>query len=139
MRNDWSGQELPHTPGRHWFTGDLAGLDRERPLQSIIEAGAELCAQLCDESKFEKALPPALVALRDFAGDGLFTAYNDEPVWQLAHDLLMPAFTRKAMPRYHAIMLETVDELFATWSADGEPVDVAGDMTKLTMETISRA
>jgi unspecific monooxygenase len=160
MRNDWSGQELPHTPGRHWFTGDLDGLDRERPLQSIMEAssdlgpiferqvfrqkfvfvtGAELCAQLCDESKFEKALPPALVALRHFAGDGLFTAYNDEPAWQLAHDLLMPAFTRTAMQRYHAIMLETVDELFATWSVDRGPVDVAGDMTKLTMETISRA
>lgn len=159
MRNDWSGQGFPHPEGRRRFVGDVAGLDPRTALQSIMArgqglgpifeaqvfrqkfvfvAGAELCAELCDESRFVKALPPALVALRDFAGDGLFTAYNDEANWRLAHDLLMPAFSKPSMQRYHGVMLEAVSELFAVLPAD-EPFDVAALMTKLTMETISRA
>ena len=30
--------------------------------------------------------------IRDFAGDGLFTAKTEEPNWAKAHRLLMPAF-----------------------------------------------
>lgn len=159
MPNDWSGQTLPHRPGRDRFFGDVRRLKPTSALQTILEwshdlgplfevqvfrqkfvfaASAELAAELCDEKRFVKALPPALVALREFAGDGLFTAYNTEPNWRTAHDLLLPAFTKPAMQRYHAIMLEAVDELFAALPADG-PVDVASAMTKLTMETIARA
>jgi unspecific monooxygenase len=159
MDNDWSGQTLPQRPGRRRFFGDVRGLAPSRALQTILEwsrdlpplfevqvfrqkfvfaASAELCAELCDEKRFEKALPPALVGLREFAGDGLFTAYNNEPNWRTAHDLLLPAFTKPAMQRYHQIMLDAVDELFATLPANG-PVDIAPAMTKLTMETIARA
>lgn len=159
VRNDWSGQTLPHPPGRRRFLGDTEGLDGRAALQSVMRrtadlgplfetrvfgqkfvwvASAELCAELCDESRFQKALPPALVALREFAGDGLFTAYNHERNWQLAHDLLLPAFSKASMHRYHGVMLEVVRELFAVLPA-GRPVEVAPLMTKLTMETIGRA
>ncbi|GAB3768474.1 unspecific monooxygenase [Nocardioides ginsengisegetis] len=159
MRNDWSGQVLPHPPGRRRIVGDVGDLRPDTAVQTIMQraasyrplleqhvfrtkfvfvTGAGLCAELCDEQRFEKALPPALEALREFAGDGLFTAHNDEPTWQLAHDLLMPAFTRPAMQRYHGVMLEAVRELFEVLP-DDRPVDVATYMTKLTMETIARA
>lgn len=160
MRNDWSGQRFPHPPGRRPFVGDVLGADRAGPLQStmargaglgpifelnvfqqkfVFVAGAGLAAELCDESRFGKALSPGLVALREFSGDGLFTAYSDEPSWQLAHDLLRPAFTREAMLRYHPIMLAASSELFDYWDARQGPVDVSADMTRLTLETISRA
>jgi len=160
MKNDWSGQTFPHPSGRRPVVGDVAGVDRSRPLQDtmaraadlrpifemhvfqqkfVFVGGAALAAEMCDESRFAKGLSPALEALREFAGDGLFTAYNDETNWQLAHDLLRPAFTREAMQRYHPTMLQTIGELFAMWEAHDEPVDVAQGMTKLTMETLSRA
>jgi unspecific monooxygenase len=161
MRNDWAGQVLPHPNGRRWFVGDIAGTDSRRPLQSIMRrahdlgpifefqvfgqkfvfvSGAELAAEMCDESRFRKGRPPAQEALRDSGGDGLFTAYNDEPNWQLAHDLLLPAFSRSAMRRYHPVMLQTVRELFDYWdTASAGSIDVSRDMTKLTMETISRS
>lgn len=160
MRNDWSGQSFPHPPGRRPVVGDVLGADPAQPLQStmrrsgdlgpifelrifdqkfVFVAGAELAAELADESRFHKALSPALVALREFAGAGLFTAYNDETDWALAHDLLRPAFTRESMQRYHPIMLGAAQELFDHWDARTGPVDVAADMTRLTMETISRA
>ncbi|MCY7394609.1 MAG: cytochrome P450 [Nocardioides sp.] len=159
MQNDWAGQLLPHAGHRRAVIGDVRGLHPRRALQTIMARGrglgpifetqvfrqkfvfassAALCAELCDEKRFVKALPPALVALREFAGDGLFTAYNDETNWRIAHDLLLPAFAKPAMQRYHAIMLEAVNELFAVLPED-RPVDVASYMTKLTMETIARA
>lgn len=160
MRNDWSGQTFPHPPGRKPIVGDALGADVRAPLQSTIRrakglgpifelhvfdqkfvfvTGAALAAELADESRFVKGLSPALVALREFAGQGLFTAYNDETNWALAHDLLRPAFTKAAMQRYHPIMLTAAQELFDMWDGREGPVDVSADMTKLTMETISRA
>lgn len=159
MRNDWGGQTFPHPPGRKPIIGDVLGADVEQPLQStmrragglgpifemnifdqkfVFVTGAELTAELCDESRFAKGLSPALVALREFAGEGLFTAYNDDTNWALAHDLLRPAFTKAAMQSYHPIMLAAAQELFDLWDSRDKPVDVSADMTKLTMETISR-
>ena len=159
MRNDWSGQTFPHPPGRKPVVGDVLGADVGAPLQStmrraeglgpifelhvfdqkfVFVTGAELAAELADESRFVKSLSPALVALREFVGEGLFTAYNDETNWALAHDLLRPAFTKGAMQRYHPVMLAAAQELFDTWDVREEPIDVSADMTKLTMETISR-
>jgi cytochrome P450 len=163
MANNWSGQVLPHPSGRQPVIGDFRTVmrgDRRSPLQNMLRigaglgplfevqvfrqkfavvTGAALTAELCDERRFQKALAPGVEALRDFAGDGLFTAHSDEPNWSLAHDLLRPAFTREAMQRYHPVMLEATRELFAVWDSRTEPVDVAADMTKLTMETISRS
>ena len=104
----------------------------------VFIAGAELAAELCDETRFHKALSPSVAALRDFAGDGLFTAYHDDPNWRLAHDLLRPAFTQEAMQRYHPIMLSAACELFETWDRHHGPGDVSAGMTRLTLETISR-
>lgn len=78
----------------------------------MFVAGAELAAALCDETRFHKALSPGLVALREFAGEGLFTAYSDESNWQLADDRLRPAFTKAAMLGDHPIMLAALSELF---------------------------
>jgi cytochrome P450 len=159
VRNDWSGQDFPRPPGRKPIVGDVLGADPSAPLQStmargrdlgpifelkifdqkfVFVTGAELAAELADEERFEKSLSPALVALREFAGEGLFTAYNDETNWALAHDLLRPAFTKASMQRYHPIMLAAAQELFDTWDAGDGLVDVSADMTRLTMETISR-
>ena len=63
----------------------------------VLVNSAELAAELCDESRFQKAVPTAVAAMRAFVGDGLVTAYNDEPNWRLAHDLLVPAFTQGAI------------------------------------------
>lgn len=159
MRNAWSGQQLPHPPGRRPVIGDLRRLDRRHPLASLTGAmadlgpiaelkilkqrlvwvtSAELAAELNDETRFHKSLSPAVESLRDFAGDGLFTAYSDEPNWQLAHDLLMPAFTKQAMQGYHPVMLQTAAELIGKWDTAVGPIEVTPDMTRLTLETIGR-
>lgn len=159
----WSGHTFPHPPGRRPVVGDvLAGADPTTPVQNMVAAGRglgpifemvafgrkfvfvagpALAAELCDERRFVKALAPGVSDLRMFVEDGLFTALSDERNWQLAHDVLVPAFSRTAMQGYHATMLEVADELVALWdrtAAAGQTVDVSPTLTKLTLETISR-
>lgn len=106
----------------------------------IVVSGSDLVAELVDESRFAKHVGFGMDAYRPVTGDGLFTAYNDEPNWQLAHDILTPAFTREAMHSYHAEMLTTARGLTRSWDQQIDtPIDVVGDATKLALETIGRA
>ncbi|NEB79200.1 cytochrome P450 [Streptomyces sp. SID14478] len=153
---------IPHPPRRVPLIGDVMGANVRTPLQDsmriatqlgpifrrkgfgkeiVFVAGAELAAELADEARFAKHVGLGVANLRPVAGDGLFTAYNHEPNWQLAHDILAPGFSREAMAGYHPLMLDVAGRLTAAWDASeaaGRTVDVPGDMTKLTLETIAR-
>jgi unspecific monooxygenase len=153
---------IPHPPHRIPLLGDVVGMNRHTPLQDTLRYarrlgpvfrqkafgkefvfvwGARHTADLADESRFAKHVGLGIANLRPVAGDGLFTAYNHEPNWQLAHDVLAPGFSREAMAGYHPMMLAVARQLTEHWdraAATGRAVDVPGDMTKLTLETIAR-
>ncbi|WP_374119942.1 bifunctional cytochrome P450/NADPH--P450 reductase [Streptomyces sp. LS1784] len=108
----------------------------------MVVSSLELVAELADETRFTKSVGPALENVRQFTGDGLFTAYNDEPNWARAHDILMPAFALGSMRTYHPVMLRVARRLVDSWDrrqAAGLPVDVPGDMTRMTLDTIGLA
>ncbi|MFF1279754.1 cytochrome P450 [Streptomyces sp. NPDC058299] len=105
-------------------------------------ADADLVADLADEDRFAKHIGPALENVREFTADGLFTAYNDEPNWARAHDILMPAFALGSMRTYHPVMLKVARRLIDAWdraARAGQPVDVPDDMTRMTLDTIGLA
>ncbi|MFF0732496.1 cytochrome P450 [Streptomyces chartreusis] len=153
---------IPHPPHRLPLLGDVLGASRRTPLQDSLRFarelgpifrrrafdrefvfvwGSELAADMADEARFAKHVGLGVANLRPVAGDGLFTAYNHEPNWQLAHDVLAPGFSREAMAGYHPMMLSVADRLMDHWDralTAGRSVDVPGDMTKLTLETIAR-
>jgi len=106
----------------------------------IFVHSADLAAELCDEKRFRKMIGMALGKVRDFSGDGLFTAHGDEPNWAKAHRVLMPAFSARSMRGYFPMMLEVAEQLVAKWKMhQGEDLWVADDMTRLTLDTISIA
>ncbi|MFI2608414.1 bifunctional cytochrome P450/NADPH--P450 reductase [Kitasatospora sp. NPDC018619] len=108
----------------------------------MVVSSLELVEELADETRFTKSIGPALENVRRFAGDGLFTAYNDEPNWARAHEILMPAFALGSMRTYHPVMLRVARRLVESWDrreAAGLPVDVPGDMTRMTLDTIGLA
>lgn len=109
---------------------------------SLLVSGLDLVEELADETRFTKSIGPALEHVRQFTGDGLFTAYNDEPNWARAHDILMPAFALGSIRTYHPVMLRVARRLLDSWDrreAAGLPVDVPGDMTRMTLDTIGLA
>jgi cytochrome P450/NADPH-cytochrome P450 reductase len=149
---------IPHPP-RTFVLGNLLSLTTTTPVQDmmklareygpiywldmlgkpvVIVSGFDLVDELCDESRFDKSVRGALRRLRDFAGDGLFTAYTQEPNWAKAHNILLPSFAQRAMQGYHPMMLDIAEQLVLKWdrlNADDE-IDVTHDMTSLTLDTI---
>ncbi|MFJ2213833.1 cytochrome P450 [Streptomyces sp. NPDC101062] len=105
----------------------------------VMAGGVDVVTELADERRFAKYVGAALENVREFAADGLFTAYNDEPNWAKAHDILMPAFSLGSMRTYHPVMLKVAHRVTGAWdrhAAAGTPVDVADDMTRMTLDTI---
>jgi len=105
----------------------------------IVASGPELVAELCDESKWDKALGQGLLLIRKGIGDGLFTAYTHEPNWQKAHNILMPTFSHQAMKAYVPSMVDIAEQLMGAFekAAAGDlEVDVPDEMTRLTLDTI---
>ncbi|RZD89966.1 reductase [Streptomyces albidoflavus] len=105
---------------------------------TVMVGGLDLVTELSDETRFRKHLSTDLVEVRALAGDGLFTAYNHEPNWRKAHDILMPAFSLGAMRSYHDPMLKVARALIGKWDrlAGVQSVDVPDEMTRLTFDTI---
>lgn len=104
----------------------------------VLVHDPDLVEEVCDESRFVKRITPPLSIVRDFGGDGLFTAELHEPVWGQAHRILMPAFSQRSMKSYYPQMLEVAEQLVESWAArQGQDLPVADDMTRLTLDTIS--
>ncbi|MBC2592465.1 cytochrome P450 [Rhodococcus aetherivorans] len=152
---------MPHPSWRLPLLGDILRLDPRRPVQReaqfvrelgdvfeidiagkkvVVVGGGDAAAEVFDESRFAKAVVPPVSNLRELAGDGLFTAFNSEPAWAQAHNVLTPAFSQPSMRSYHEVMLECVDGLCHYWAdqAPQGPVDVSSDMNRLTLEVIGR-
>jgi cytochrome P450 / NADPH-cytochrome P450 reductase len=142
------------------IVGNLPELDTANPVQSFmrlareygpffkfqlfnrtmyIASSQQLVDELCDETRFNKRVHPPLEEIRAFAGDGLFTAYSEEPNWAKAHRLLMPAFGPIGVRSMFPKMLDIADQLFTRWERFGPDsvIDVADNMTRLTLDTIA--
>ena len=112
---------------------NLAGTDL------IVVSSQRLVNELCDEARFEKKLHRSLQEIRAFAGDALFTAETEEPNWQKAHRILMPVFGPVAIRDMFDGMLDIASQMFLKWErlGDGAVIDVADNMTRLTLDTIA--
>ena len=102
--------------------------------------GLEMLDDLCDDTRFDKLVG---VSQREFRkthkSAGLFTADTDDPLWKSAHDILLPSFSTWAMKSYLDPMIDIAEQLCLKWDRlnPDEPVDVAADMTRLTLDTIA--
>lgn len=105
----------------------------------VIVSSQELVDDLCDESRFDKAVTGPLLHVRDFAGDGLFTADTDDPNWGAAHRILMPAFGPAALREMFDRMVDIGDQLLLKWEREGADhrIDVGDDATRLALDTVA--
>ena len=139
-----------HQIARAGMVGHLLAVSRDYP-EGIFQVrfgsrpvlfvtDPDIAAALSDEARFRKMPGPGLRVVRRFAGDGLFTAFGDEPNWGKAHRILLPAFSQRAMRGYFDLIVEVCDQLVAKWTrAAGTDVLVADDMTRLTLDSIAIA
>src|SRR5438477_4595439 len=149
---------IPHPPKKP-VVGNMLSLDSTAPMQDlmrmvkelgpifwldmmgaplVVVSGADLVDELSDEKRFDKLVRGSLRRVCAVAGDGLFTAYTDEPNWSKAHNILMTPFGNRAMQSYHPSMLDIAGQLIKKWerlNGDDE-IDVVHDTTALALDTI---
>lgn len=105
----------------------------------VFISSQALVDELSDEKRFEKAELQVIENVREFAGDGLFSARGDEPNWGKAHRILMPVFSPVAMRDMFDGMHDIADQMLTRWErfGDGAVIDVSDNMTRLTLDTIA--
>ena len=149
---------IPHPP-KTPFIGNLLSLGTTAPIQDmmrlarelgpifwldmmgsplVIVSGQALVDELCDETRFDKTTRGTLRRLRVIGGDALFTADTQMPNWSRAHNILLPTFGHRAMQSYHPMMLDIAEQMMLKWErlTPEDEIDVADDMTRLTLDTI---
>ncbi|MFC9075739.1 cytochrome P450 [Streptomyces sp. NPDC057062] len=112
---------------------DIAGIEQ------VFVYDPDLVAEVCDETQFFKQIEKTpLNHVRDYTGAGLFTAHQHEEEWAMAHRILLPAFSQRAMKNYFGQMLEIAENLVGKWERrEGQPVNITDDYTRLTLDTIA--
>lgn len=120
------------------FNGGIYKLQFPRH-EVVAVYSQELVNELCDEKRFYKNLARPVQAIRNVAGDALFTAYTHEPNWQKAHNILVPAFGPLAIRKMFPEMLDIAEQMMLKLEREGsdEEIDVVDVMTRATLDTIA--
>eukprot|EP01113_Clastostelium_recurvatum_P037740 TRINITY_DN5547_c1_g1_i4.p1 TRINITY_DN5547_c1_g1~~TRINITY_DN5547_c1_g1_i4.p1 ORF type:complete len:1173 (-),score=234.29 TRINITY_DN5547_c1_g1_i4:17-3535(-) len=148
-------------PKPDFIIGNVRDVDPEFPIESLMRladtygpifrltfpggarpifvSSQEIVTEICDDTRFEKAISRPLKNIRDLAGDGLFTAYQNEPNWAIAHRILVPAFGPMSIRDMFPKMVDIADQLMRKWEYFGGEsiVDLVDNMTRLTLDTIA--
>jgi cytochrome P450/NADPH-cytochrome P450 reductase len=158
MSNEEKLERIP-MPSKKPLVGNMLSVDKDQPLQSLMQltrdlgpifrmdmmgtpivvvSGNELIDELCDESRFDKAVRGSLRRVRAIGGDGLFTGDTQEANWSKAHNILLPTFSRQAMSNYFPMMLDVAGQLCLKWERlnSDDDIDVVHDMTAVALDTI---
>jgi len=117
--------------------GRTAPLSRVRFLRKWVvmvsspEGAHEVLVE--NASSFQKT-PALRLVLRDIAGQGLFTSEGD--LWKRQRKLMSPLFHAGALSRYAASM-NAVARRALDRMKDGQSVDLAREMTRITMGVVA--
>lgn len=132
--------------------------------KQIFATSQALVDELCDESRFHKAVASGLENLRMLAHDGLFTAYHGERGWGIAHRILVPAFGPLRIQSMFDDMGDLAQQLCLKWwvlldidnrkldetnyfvsfrcrcrarQGASNSINITDDFTRLTLDTIA--
>ncbi|EJT49272.1 cytochrome P450 [Trichosporon asahii var. asahii CBS 2479] len=105
----------------------------------VFLSSQRLVHYICNEQKYHKFISQPLKEVRAFAGDGLFTSYTGEHNWELAHRILVPAFSPVAIRKMQPMMCDVITQMLMFWEHHaGQPFEAADQYTRLTFNRSSR-
>ncbi|KAJ6781427.1 hypothetical protein PWT90_09981 [Aphanocladium album] len=81
----------------------------------VFVASAALAEEICDEKRFRKYVGGPVVEIRAAVHDALFTAYDNEASWGIAHRIIAPHLAPDALAQWHGEMRDTAQEMIDGW------------------------
>ncbi|KAK3290803.1 cytochrome P450 [Chaetomium fimeti] len=103
----------------------------------VFVASAALAEEICDEKRFRKFVGGPIVEIRYTVHDSLFTAYDHEESWGIAHRIIVPQLAPDAVAGHFDEVIQCTDDLIAKWNGLGadartRPLE---DLNRLNLET----
>lgn len=103
----------------------------------VFVAGAALAEEICDEKRFRKYVGGPIVEIRSAVHDALFTAYDHEEMWGVAHRIVAPRLAPDAVKEGCDDIVSCTGELIAKWKGVGSSeggVDLMDELNRLNLE-----
>ncbi|GAO16635.1 uncharacterized protein UV8b_00804 [Ustilaginoidea virens] len=104
----------------------------------VFVASVALAEELCDQARFRKFVGGPVVEIRAAVHDALFTAFDHEPSWGVAHRIMAPHLSAAAVrQRGFLEMRDLANELVAKWERLGPRAAVSplAELQRLDLET----
>ncbi|KAK5995326.1 hypothetical protein PT974_03730 [Cladobotryum mycophilum] len=86
----------------------------------VFVASVALVDEICDEKRFRKYVGGPIVEIRALTHDGLFTAFDNEPNWGIAHRIIAPKLSLGSTTSHFDEMRESATELLNIWKGLGD-------------------
>ena len=102
--------------------------------QIVFVCSVALLEEICDEKRFRKCVTGPIVEMRHSVHDALFTAYDNEPIWGIAHRIMAPLLTPVAVEKNFDGMRDSALKLVTKWTTSKSPVDITDDLRRLNIQ-----
>ncbi|CAN8105297.1 unnamed protein product [Discula destructiva] len=105
----------------------------------VFVASAALAAEVCDQTRFRKYVGGPIVEIRAAVHDALFTAFDDEPAWGVAHRILAPRLSAAAVRAWCPDVVKLTGEfvaklLLGQGHGGGDGVLLMDELNRLNLE-----
>ncbi|KAJ5144821.1 hypothetical protein N7448_002213 [Penicillium atrosanguineum] len=105
--------------------------------QIVFVSNVALLEEICDERRFRKCVTGPVVEMRKCANDCLFTAYDNEKIWGVAHRIMSPYVSKTATDNCFNDMANVISDLTTKWtSGTKKRVLFTDDLDRLLMASV---
>lgn len=103
----------------------------------VFVAGAALAEELCDEKRFRKYVGGPVVEVRYAVHDALFTAFDHEASWGIAHRIIAPSLSPQALTGHLGEMCDLASELITKWKGleNNNKITLVDELNRLNLES----
>lgn len=106
----------------------------------VFVGSVALAEELCDQKRFRKYVGGPIVEIRAAVHDALFTAFENESSWGIAHRIIAPHLSPEALGQQNFTeMRDLANELFAKWKKleANTVISPLSDLQRLDLETVT--
>ncbi|OIW30157.1 cytochrome P450-like protein [Coniochaeta ligniaria NRRL 30616] len=102
----------------------------------VFVAGASLAQELCDEKRFRKYVGGPIVEIRYAVHDALFTAFDHEESWGVAHRVIAPHLSQQSVAQWFTEMRDITSEMIDKWNGLGadKKISPINELNRLNLE-----